>query len=68
MSCVGDVADVQYHGATSRWQVRLESGEVFAPRPCREADIDRASSASARACGSNGRAAMPCALTTAESP
>lgn len=30
MSCVGDVADVQYHGASSRWQVRLDSGEVFA--------------------------------------
>jgi putative spermidine/putrescine transport system ATP-binding protein len=30
MSCLGDVADVQYHGAMSRWQVRLESGEVFA--------------------------------------
>ena len=29
MSCLGDVADVQYHGAASRWQVRLESGEVF---------------------------------------
>jgi hypothetical protein len=27
---LGDVADVQYHGAMSRWQVRLESGEVFA--------------------------------------
>lgn len=30
MSCVGEVADVQYHGAMSRWQVRLETGEVFA--------------------------------------
>ncbi|HEY7638106.1 MAG TPA: ABC transporter ATP-binding protein [Steroidobacteraceae bacterium] len=30
MSCIGDVADVQYHGAMSRWQVRLDSGEVFA--------------------------------------
>jgi putative spermidine/putrescine transport system ATP-binding protein len=30
MSCAGEVADVQYHGATSRWQVRLETGEVFA--------------------------------------
>jgi putative spermidine/putrescine transport system ATP-binding protein len=30
MSCIGEVADVQYHGALSRWQVRLESGEVFA--------------------------------------
>jgi putative spermidine/putrescine transport system ATP-binding protein len=30
MSCIGDVADVQYHGAMSRWQVRLESGEMFA--------------------------------------
>ena len=29
MSCMGDVADVQYHGAMSRWQVRLESGEMF---------------------------------------
>jgi putative spermidine/putrescine transport system ATP-binding protein len=30
MSCIGEVADVQYHGAMSRWQVRLETGEVFA--------------------------------------
>ncbi|HKU16896.1 MAG TPA: ABC transporter ATP-binding protein [Steroidobacteraceae bacterium] len=30
MTCIGAVADVQYHGAMSRWQVRLESGEVFA--------------------------------------
>jgi putative spermidine/putrescine transport system permease protein len=30
MSCIGDVADVQYHAPMSRWQVRLESGEVFA--------------------------------------
>jgi putative spermidine/putrescine transport system ATP-binding protein len=30
MSCLGDVADVQYHGALSRWQVRLDSGEMFA--------------------------------------
>jgi putative spermidine/putrescine transport system ATP-binding protein len=30
MSCIGEVADVQYHGAMSRWQVRIESGEVFA--------------------------------------
>src|SRR4051812_11458133 len=29
MSCIGEVADVQYHGAMSRWQVRLETGEVF---------------------------------------
>ena len=25
----GAVLDVQYHGATSRWQVRLDAGEVF---------------------------------------
>src|SRR6185436_9077231 len=25
----GTVLDVQYHGATSRWQVRLDVGEVF---------------------------------------
>jgi putative spermidine/putrescine transport system ATP-binding protein len=30
MSCTGDVADVQYHGAMSRWQVKLDTGEVFA--------------------------------------
>jgi putative spermidine/putrescine transport system ATP-binding protein len=30
MNCVGEVVDVQYHGASSRWQVRLDSGEVFA--------------------------------------
>ena len=38
MSCIGDVADVQYHGAMSRWQVRLETGEVFAAA-LQEADI-----------------------------
>jgi putative spermidine/putrescine transport system ATP-binding protein len=30
MSCIGEVVDVQYHGASSRWQVRLDDGEVFA--------------------------------------
>ena len=39
MSCIGDVADVQYHGAMSRWQVQLDSGEVFAAA-LPEADID----------------------------
>jgi putative spermidine/putrescine transport system ATP-binding protein len=26
----GAILDVQYHGATSRWQVRLDGGEIFA--------------------------------------
>jgi putative spermidine/putrescine transport system ATP-binding protein len=26
----GEILDVQYHGATSRWQVRLDGGEIFA--------------------------------------
>jgi len=30
MHCPGTVLDVQYHGATSRWLVKLESGEMFA--------------------------------------
>jgi putative spermidine/putrescine transport system ATP-binding protein len=30
MYCPGTVLDVQYHGATSRWLVKLESGEMFA--------------------------------------
>jgi putative spermidine/putrescine transport system ATP-binding protein len=30
MQCEGTVADVQYHGATYRWQVKLDSGELFA--------------------------------------
>ncbi|HEY4368561.1 MAG TPA: ABC transporter ATP-binding protein [Steroidobacteraceae bacterium] len=30
MRCSGSVLDVQYHGATSRWLVKLESGEMFA--------------------------------------
>jgi len=30
MHCPGTVIDVQYHGATCRWLVRLESGEMFA--------------------------------------
>jgi putative spermidine/putrescine transport system ATP-binding protein len=38
MSCTGDVADVQYHGAMSRWQVKLETGEVFAAA---QSDADR---------------------------
>jgi len=29
MSCSGTVVDFQYHGATSRWQVKLDSGEMF---------------------------------------
>ncbi len=29
VSASGTVLDVQYHGATSRWQVRLEGGQVF---------------------------------------
>jgi putative spermidine/putrescine transport system ATP-binding protein len=29
ISAFGTVLDVQYHGATSRWQVRLDAGEVF---------------------------------------
>jgi putative spermidine/putrescine transport system ATP-binding protein len=29
MSAEGTVLDVQFHGATSRWQVRLDSGDVF---------------------------------------
>ncbi len=28
-SAEGTVLDVQYHGATSRWQVRLDVGEIF---------------------------------------
>ncbi|MGE0115094.1 MAG: ABC transporter ATP-binding protein [Steroidobacteraceae bacterium] len=30
MRCTGTVLDVQYHGALNRWQVSLDSGEVFA--------------------------------------
>jgi putative spermidine/putrescine transport system ATP-binding protein len=30
IACEGVVVDVQYHGATSRWQVRLDDGAVFA--------------------------------------
>ncbi len=30
MSAEGVVVDVQYHGATNRWQVKLDSGETFA--------------------------------------
>lgn len=29
MHCLGTVLDVQYHGALNRWQVTLDSGEVF---------------------------------------
>ena len=29
VSASGSVLDVQYHGATSRWQVRLDGGHVF---------------------------------------
>lgn len=29
-SCSGTVLDIQYHGAMSRWQVKLDSGELFA--------------------------------------
>ena len=28
IACEGVVVDVQYHGATSRWQVRLDDGRV----------------------------------------
>jgi putative spermidine/putrescine transport system ATP-binding protein len=30
ISCAGTVLDIQYHGATSRWQVKLDTGEMFA--------------------------------------
>jgi putative spermidine/putrescine transport system ATP-binding protein len=30
VSAEGSILDVQYHGATSRWQVRLDGGEIFA--------------------------------------
>ena len=30
IACEGVVVDVQYHGAMSRWQVRLDDGAVFA--------------------------------------
>jgi putative spermidine/putrescine transport system ATP-binding protein len=30
MSCSGEVVDVQYHGASSRWQVKVDSGEILA--------------------------------------
>ncbi len=30
MQCEGTVADVQYHGATYRWQVQLDAGVLFA--------------------------------------
>ena len=30
MQCIGTVADVQYHGATNRLQVKLETGELLA--------------------------------------
>ncbi len=30
MQCEGVVVDVQYHGATNRWQVKLDTGELFA--------------------------------------
>ena len=30
MHCPGIVLDVQYHGATNRWLVKLDGGEVFA--------------------------------------
>jgi putative spermidine/putrescine transport system ATP-binding protein len=30
MTCTGEILDVQYHGATSRWQVRLDTGELLA--------------------------------------
>ncbi|MGH8236203.1 MAG: ABC transporter ATP-binding protein, partial [Steroidobacteraceae bacterium] len=65
MSCIGDVADVQYHGAMSRWQVRLESGEVFAAA-LPEADIDAEFRVGARVRLEWARgAAVP--LTSAES-
>jgi putative spermidine/putrescine transport system ATP-binding protein len=30
MSCVGEIIDVQYHGASSRWQVQVEDGQIIA--------------------------------------
>jgi putative spermidine/putrescine transport system ATP-binding protein len=33
MSAAGTVVDVQYHGATSRWQVEIEDGINFAAAP-----------------------------------
>lgn len=30
VNCAGTVLDIQYHGAVSRWQVKLDTGEVFA--------------------------------------
>ncbi len=66
MSCVGDVADVQYHGAMSRWQVRLESGEVFAAAlPDAGSDGDFTIGARVRLEWARGDA-VP--LTAAESP
>ena len=66
MSCIGDVADVQYHGAMSRWQVRLESGEVFAAA-LPDADIDGEFRIGARVRLEWARGdAVP--LTAAESP
>jgi putative spermidine/putrescine transport system ATP-binding protein len=29
MHCGGTVIDLQYHGATTRWQVKLDSGDLF---------------------------------------
>ena len=29
MSCEGQVLDIQYHGANSRWQVKLDEGTMF---------------------------------------
>lgn len=30
VNCTGTVLDIQYHGAVSRWQVKLDTGELFA--------------------------------------
>lgn len=30
VNCLGTVLDIQYHGAVSRWQVKLDTGELFA--------------------------------------
>ncbi len=36
----GTVLDVQFHGATCRWQVRLDAGEVFSAT-CNAAETTR---------------------------
>jgi putative spermidine/putrescine transport system ATP-binding protein len=44
VSAEGSILDVQYHGATSRWQVRLDGGEIFAATR-NAADVARVPSA-----------------------